>query len=420
MSDSNNIEEGTPLVSYQNEDEIAPENVAETLAPRSTKFILATIAAVSMIALGGFMYSMDTATTAPFTKAPETTNLAIYAQHPNDRNTVNYNGFQYATLIGNYDKNSMSYVCADSSNYYYIPAGWEVAPNDANTQAVLRAYGWNFHVLMIADGCGYGTAQYSAGAWRCGIGCTGSGCRATYCSTNFLIRKVSAPPTPYPIANPTQMPTNQPIAHPSQFPTVEPTGRPQPGPTNEPIAHPTLAPTMEPSHSPTMAPIPDATISPTLEPSFSPTVKATEEPKEMPGYCDYEFERGVSKADSNILPGCAMIGANDLNYLKNGGVSQVVYVCTNDKFPISTETLQKSLKGKKLSWIKVGADATLTYYGAGGESGTFTADSEDNSLVHLKYSDTKMPVNDNIVKIELVSTAAQVSKLPAECNDIHA
>ena len=49
MSDSNNIEEGTPLVSYQNEDEIAPENVAETLAPRSTKFILATIAAGNCI-----------------------------------------------------------------------------------------------------------------------------------------------------------------------------------------------------------------------------------------------------------------------------------------------------------------------------------------------------------------------------------
>jgi len=376
---------------------------------------------VSMIALGGFMYSMDTVTTAPLTKAPETTNLAsLYAQTPNDRNTVTYNGFQYATLIGNYDKNSMSYVCADSSNYYYIPAGWEIAPNDANTQAVLRAYGWNFHVLMIADGCGYGTKQYSAGAWRCGMSCTGNGCNAPYCSTNFLIRKTTAPPTPYPIANPTQMPTNQPVAHPSQFPTVEPTGRPQPGPTNEPIAHPTLAPTMEPSHSPTMAPIPDATISPSLEPSFSPTVKATEEPEEKPGFCDYEFERGVSKADSTILPGCAMIGANDLNYLKNGDTSQVVYVCTNDKFPISTETLQESLKGKKLSWIKVGADATLTYYGAGGESGTITADTEDNSLVHLKYSETDMPVNDNIVKVELVSTAAQVSKLPAECNDIHA
>jgi len=49
MSDSNNIEEGTPLVSYQNEDEIALENVAETLAPRSTKFILAIIAAGNCI-----------------------------------------------------------------------------------------------------------------------------------------------------------------------------------------------------------------------------------------------------------------------------------------------------------------------------------------------------------------------------------
>ena len=45
MTDHNNIEEGTPLVSYQNSDEIAPENVAETLAPRSTKLVLATIAA---------------------------------------------------------------------------------------------------------------------------------------------------------------------------------------------------------------------------------------------------------------------------------------------------------------------------------------------------------------------------------------
>ena len=49
MTDQNNIEEGTPLVSYQNSDEVAPENVAENLAPRSTKFVLASIAAGEFI-----------------------------------------------------------------------------------------------------------------------------------------------------------------------------------------------------------------------------------------------------------------------------------------------------------------------------------------------------------------------------------
>jgi len=420
MTDHNNIEEGTPLVSYQNSDEIAPENVAETLAPRSTKLVLATIAAVSMIALGTFMYSMDT-TVAPLTESPVTkaTNLAINVS-PDYRNTVQYAGYDYATLIGNYDKNSMSYVCAPSGNYYNIPAGWEIAPNDANTHGVLRAYGWNFHVLMIADGCGYGTKQYSQGAWSCGIGCEAAGCRARYCSTNFLIRRSPPPPTPYPIANPTHMPTNKPIAHPTQEPTFEPTGRPQPGPTNEPIAHPTLAPTQEPSQDPTLAPIPDATEPPSLEPTFSPTVAATEEPKEEPGYCDYEYESGVSKADGNILPGCAMIAANDLNFLKKGEVSNVVYVCTDDKFTVDTEKLQLSLKGKKLSWIKAGPDAVVTFTGPNDETGKIDADTEDNSLVHLKYATSGERVNDNIVKIELKSYAAKVSKLPAECSDIHA
>ena len=375
---------------------------------------------VSMIALGTFMYSMET-TVAPLTETPATkvTNFGVNGPLPDYRNTVDYNGHQYATLIGNYDKNSMSYVCADRSNYYNIPAGWEIAPVDANTHYVLRAYGWNFHVLMIADGCGYGTKQYREGRWSCGLGCTANGCQARACSTNFLIRKRSNPPTPYPIANPTHMPTNKPIAHPTQEPTLEPTGRPQPGPTNEPIAHPTLSPTEEPSQDPTLAPIPDATMSPSLEPTLSPTVAATEEAKEEPGYCDYEFERGVSKADADILPGCAMIAANDLNFLKDGEVSNVVYVCTNNEFAVDTEKLQMSLKGKKLSWIKAGPDAVITYTGPNDETGKIDSETEDNSLVSLKYKESGERVNDNIVKVVLKSTAAEVSKLPAECNDLH-
>lgn len=411
---TNNVEEGTPLVSYQNSDETISEEVASSFPTK--RIVLASIASVGLVALGTFAYSMGTQV-APLTPSPVTT-TSLYAQAPvpSAGNTVSYNGYTYATLIGDSPYTAMSYVCADSSRYYYLPAGWEIAPDDANSINVIGMYGWNYHVLYTASNCGYHTAQFGPPRqrWSCNGQYSGNQFKIPYCSTNFLIRKHNPPPpTPVPISSPTAVP----ISHPTQFPTVEPTGRPQAGPTHEPIAHPTLAPTDEPIAEPSLAPIPDATAAPSMEPTFSPTVKATEEPKEVQGYCDYTFEKGVDVADKEILPGCAMIAANDMNFMTDGKISKVIYVCSNAELQINAAQLEASLESK-ISWIKVGPHATLTYNGPNGMSGTFSEKSADNSLVTITYKDGQR-VNDNIQSIKLASTTADASKLPDECENHH-
>jgi len=47
----------------------------------------------------------------------------------------------------------------ETTNYLPLPPGYELAPNDADSVAVIAAHGWSTQCAVLADG----TAWYSAG-----------------------------------------------------------------------------------------------------------------------------------------------------------------------------------------------------------------------------------------------------------------
>ena len=206
-------------------------------------------------------------------------------QHaPPPTSTINYKGYFYAILSGG-DVNSMSMTCGDQ--YLALPDdGWELAPDEENTIAVASNYPFGTHVLVMSNGCGYGTATYTKGVlWNCNmLGQSGIEYKVNACNLQILIRK-NAPtskPTPFPTALPTKEPISNPTLRPTQEPTHEPTKGPISRPTHNPIIEPTHEPTHKPSFKPTLEPTVEPTKLPTLHPTFHPTLQPTLEPTKDP------------------------------------------------------------------------------------------------------------------------------------------
>jgi hypothetical protein len=69
-------------------------------------------------------------------------------------------GWYWATIdCGSY--NSTTAGC--TTDYWRVPSGWYIAPDDWYTQTVIRAYYWNTHVGVTSNGNSYGTANYTQG-----------------------------------------------------------------------------------------------------------------------------------------------------------------------------------------------------------------------------------------------------------------
>ena len=70
------------------------------------------------------------------------------------RNSVWHNGYNYAAL----DKtNPASKKIGCQTSYIALPAGWTIAPNNADSSNVISQYPWGTAVMVLADGASYWT-----------------------------------------------------------------------------------------------------------------------------------------------------------------------------------------------------------------------------------------------------------------------
>ncbi|MEI7901379.1 MAG: hypothetical protein WCK89_14110, partial [bacterium] len=101
---------------------------------------------------------------------------------------VSYNGYCYQALDGTLPTQT-SVACQTS--YLSLPEGWELVPYSSDIELnVVRAYPWGTHVMVFAEGGGYGTAVYSAGLWDTDrLLVEGSTYKPDNCQLRILIRK---------------------------------------------------------------------------------------------------------------------------------------------------------------------------------------------------------------------------------------
>jgi hypothetical protein len=74
-----------------------------------------------------------------------------------------HNGYQYATAHSHWAvSRSMQ---RDGNTFVGVPAGFEVAPGDANDLSVCGAYPWESNALVFSDNSGCGTAAAQNTSW---------------------------------------------------------------------------------------------------------------------------------------------------------------------------------------------------------------------------------------------------------------
>jgi hypothetical protein len=121
---------------------------------------------------------------------------------------VAYNGYDYAALDGWSPFDSSNEGC--QSSFLPLPVGWSIAPNSADSIAVIAGYGWGTDLMVLTDGSQYYTLNNRfaghAGQWQCcaeGLTALGqqiNGGVTVYavnaCARRILIRRVIAVTTP--------------------------------------------------------------------------------------------------------------------------------------------------------------------------------------------------------------------------------
>ena len=81
---------------------------------------------------------------------------------------VVYNGAAYRTLDDappeGLEDGAPNWGCQGTSNYLPLPAGYVLAPNDADSRAVVLAHRWSTSAVVLADGDSWWTSDgYSSG-----------------------------------------------------------------------------------------------------------------------------------------------------------------------------------------------------------------------------------------------------------------
>ena len=128
-------------------------------------------------------------------------------------NALLHSGMQYATLDAT-SRDSRAAGCQDT--YLPLPAGWEIAPQDAGAIAVTGAHPWGTHLLVYADGgqrytnnTDYASQAGETRTWHCcsdgptALGTSGAQYKVNACARRILIRApagictdAGAPPPP--------------------------------------------------------------------------------------------------------------------------------------------------------------------------------------------------------------------------------
>ncbi|MFO0755117.1 MAG: LruC domain-containing protein [Byssovorax sp.] len=109
-------------------------------------------------------------------------------------NTIAYGGYYYAS-IDDAPVNAAygAWINTCTTSFYAIPAGWELAPEDANVvNNVIKPSIWSTHCMIFSNGVSYGVSTYNNGG-ACGggvLGQSGSTYNANSCSRRPLIRHI--------------------------------------------------------------------------------------------------------------------------------------------------------------------------------------------------------------------------------------
>ena len=79
---------------------------------------------------------------------------------PSPRNAVSYNGRIYSTL-SDVPVDGGDQLC--QNGYISLPSGYTVAPDNADSIAVIAAHTWSTDVVIVASGNAYGVSRFSNG-----------------------------------------------------------------------------------------------------------------------------------------------------------------------------------------------------------------------------------------------------------------
>lgn len=298
--------------------------------------------------------------------------------NPAAGNIITYNGKQYASISGA-SPHSNSARCMNgygANQHFQVPAGWVIAPHDADGINVIASYPWGTHVMGLSNDCMYGVSTYSQGRQF-------SSCPSQYfkrngdrefwvsgCHMDFLIMRDGVPPTPVPISNPTPVPIS------------------------------------DPTFSPTPIPVADPTVAPTQEPVADPTLEPTAVPTKMDNSCNFEFTKGTSS--ESVPKGCAMGLDHDINVMKSGTTARAMMVCTSSgaDLNIDEDMMDVAKLGGALSYFIVGDEATVSFTAAKGKKMELT--SGKHPLTVLQHT------NDLVNSFGISSGVGAQSKLPED------
>ena len=91
------------------------------------------------------------------------------ASQPLERiNYVQYNGNYYSTLA-DVAVDSSQLLC--QTDYITLPDNWVIAPDNADSIAVIAAHYWSTHCVVVVSGTSYCGLQYGSGSGgSCGSG----------------------------------------------------------------------------------------------------------------------------------------------------------------------------------------------------------------------------------------------------------
>ena len=77
-----------------------------------------------------------------------------------------------------------------TTEYWQLPSGWSVAPDDGYTQYMIANHRWGTHVGVTSNGNSYGTQNFSGGFWNPNmLSGNGWGYKANSCSLRVMIRR---------------------------------------------------------------------------------------------------------------------------------------------------------------------------------------------------------------------------------------
>merc|ERR1712196_154455 len=111
-----------------------------------------------------------------------------------NKNSVCTQGYCWRTISGA-SVNGHANTC-ENKQWYHIPAGCKIAPDDGTSHKIAKAYGWSTHVVVFSNGAAWGTKNYSSNKFGSNnwLKRHGNGYKVGGCTLAILLRKSNGAP----------------------------------------------------------------------------------------------------------------------------------------------------------------------------------------------------------------------------------